>query len=136
MHGHMDWQNRWKELQTRQGDEPMIAPNNPTEVDFALLEAANAPIYGGVNLQLHRRDGADDGCNTNSLLHTDHYTADHRIAKLVIFLAYILLGAISVEIGNPYIALVAGTCIWFFGINTVGHIVESVLGHRHTHCWL
>ena len=122
----MDWQ----------GDEPMIAPNNRTAVNVALFEAANAPIYGGVNRQIRRRDGIDDGCHAKSLRHTDHYAADHQIAKLVVFLAYTLLSVISIEIGNPYLALVAGTFIWFFGINAVGHIVETVLGHRHTHCWL
>ena len=38
-----------------------------------------------------------------------HYAADHFIAKLTLYLTYVLVGAISIETGNSYVALVLGT---------------------------
>lgn len=103
---------------------------------FSLLDAANTAISREPVQQLFwRRDAANDP-RPDASKSNNHYTTDHRIAKLVVCLAYILLGAVSIESGNPYIALVAGTCIWFFGINAVGYLIESLRGHRHTHQWV
>ena len=63
----------------------------------------------------------------------DHYRRDHLIAKIIIFLIYLLVGSISIEFGNPYLALSVGTSIWLFGVNTVAYLVECVAGHTHRH---
>jgi hypothetical protein len=62
-----------------------------------------------------------------------HYAADHLLAKVMVYLAYLLVGAISIEAGNAYVALVFGTAIWLFGINTAAYVVESVRHHEHCH---
>lgn len=61
------------------------------------------------------------------------YLTNHRLAKLVVCLGYILIGLISIKTGNPYIALVCGTFIWFFGVNTVAYAIEWLRGHQHQH---
>ena len=62
-----------------------------------------------------------------------HYAADHFIAKLTIYLTYVLVGAISIETGNSYVALVLGTAVWLFGINGAAYLVEVFRGHDHCH---
>lgn len=64
---------------------------------------------------------------------SDQYTADHLIAKALIYVVYVVLGVASIETGNPYVALVFGTALWLFGINGVAYYVETVRGHVHRH---
>ncbi len=64
---------------------------------------------------------------------SSHYAADHFIAKLAIYLTYVLVGAISIESGNSYVALVLGTGVWLFGINGAAYLVEALRGHDHCH---
>ncbi|HEB27070.1 MAG TPA: hypothetical protein ENI05_04760 [Porticoccus sp.] len=61
------------------------------------------------------------------------YEIDHRIAKVVVCAIYILLGTASIETGNAYIALMPGTVVWFFGVNTIVYMLDSILGHQHCH---
>ena len=114
----------------------MNALTTAAKVTFPSLDAANTPIYGEVTRPFRRHLETANDSHTSAMQSAGHYATDHRIAKVVVFLAYILLGAISIETGNPYIALVAGTCIWFFGINAVGYLIESLRGHHHTHQWV
>lgn len=62
-----------------------------------------------------------------------HYAADHLLAKLTIYLTYVLIGTASIETGNAYVALVFGTAAWLFGVNGVAYVVEQVRGHEHCH---
>lgn len=62
-----------------------------------------------------------------------NYTTDHCIAKAIICFTYILIGAASIETGNPYIALILGTLVWFFGVNAAGYLLETILKHPHCH---
>jgi hypothetical protein len=62
-----------------------------------------------------------------------HYAADHLLAKIMIYIAYLLAGTLSIETGNAYVALVFGTALWLFGINGTAYVVESVRGHEHCH---
>ncbi len=64
---------------------------------------------------------------------SDHYQTDHIIAKALVCLAVIALGAISIEISNPYVALVPGTVIWFFGVNAAAYLFETLSHHEHRH---
>ncbi len=64
---------------------------------------------------------------------SSNYAADHFIAKLAIYLTYVLVGAISIESGNSYVALVLGTGVWLFGINGAAYLVEVLRGHDHCH---
>ena len=58
---------------------------------------------------------------------------DHLIGKLVVYLGYLITGTVSIEAHNPYIALVFGTALWLFGVNTAAYIVETLRGHTHKH---
>ncbi|MCZ6460403.1 MAG: hypothetical protein O6766_13705 [Gammaproteobacteria bacterium] len=64
---------------------------------------------------------------------SSNYAADHFIAKLAIYLTYVLVGAISIESGNSYVALFLGTGVWLFGINGAAYLVEVLRGHHHCH---
>ena len=46
---------------------------------------------------------------------------------------YCISGTVSIEAQTPYIALVFGTALWLFGVNTAAYIVEFVRGHNHRH---
>ena len=62
-----------------------------------------------------------------------NYTADHCTAKALVCITYIVVGAASIETGNPYIALVVGTIVWFFGVNATAYLLETLLRHPHCH---
>ena len=62
-----------------------------------------------------------------------HYAADHLLSKVIVYLSYVLIGSVSIETGNPYVALVFGTAVWLFGINGVGHLLEAIRGHERCH---
>ena len=91
------------------------------------------PIFGDVSRHHYQQQNAAHSSQAGAPQGSSHYATDHRLAKTLVCLTYILLGTISIETGNSYIALVAGTCIWFFGVNTVGYLIESVRGHGHSH---
>lgn len=61
------------------------------------------------------------------------YQQDHLIAKLVVYVFYLLIGTVSIELNSPYIALVFGTFIWLFGVNCTAYAIEHLTGHRHQH---
>jgi hypothetical protein len=61
------------------------------------------------------------------------YSSDHLIAKLTVYLFYVLIGVASIEAGTPYLALIFGTALWLFGVNGVAYCVESLRGHTHQH---
>lgn len=65
--------------------------------------------------------------------HSGHYRRDHLIAKVVVFILHQLVGVASIELDAPYVALVLGTAIWLFGVNTAAFVVESLAGHDHRH---
>jgi hypothetical protein len=62
-----------------------------------------------------------------------HYRTDHFIAKTIVCLAVITFGIISINTGNPYVGLIPGTVTWFFGVNTSGYLLETLLHHEHSH---
>lgn len=62
-----------------------------------------------------------------------HYSADHLLAKVMIYIGYLLVGAVSIETGNAYVALVFGTALWLFGVNAAAYLIEAARGHEHCH---
>ena len=66
--------------------------------------------------------------NTN-----DQYAADHLIAKIAVYICYVMTGTISIELGAPYVGLLLGTGVWLFGVNSVAFVVETARGHEHRH---
>jgi len=62
-----------------------------------------------------------------------HYATDHFIARLTLYLTYVLVGAISIETGNSYVALALGTGIWPFGINGAAYLVAVLRDHAQCH---
>lgn len=62
-----------------------------------------------------------------------HYAADHLLAKILIYIGYLLVGSMSIETGNAYVALVFGTAIWLFGVNGAAYLVECIRSHEHCH---
>ena len=67
---------------------------------------------------------------------SNDYAADHLLAKVVVYFFYLLIGGVSIELANPYVALVVGTAVWLFGINGAAYCIESVRGHEHRHSLL
>lgn len=65
--------------------------------------------------------------------HSEHYCRDHFIAKVIVYILYVLVGIASIELATPYVALVIGTFVWLFGVNTAAYVVECVSGHPHGH---
>ena len=63
----------------------------------------------------------------------EHYHRDHVIAKVIVYLVYLLTGFANIELATPYIALVVGTFVWLFGVNTTAYVVECIAGHQHRH---
>ena len=59
---------------------------------------------------------------------------DHLLGKIIVYLCYLLTGAISIEAQNPYFALVVGTALWLFGINGAAVVnCEIDLGAKPIH---
>ncbi|NKB98201.1 MAG: hypothetical protein GKR90_06865 [Pseudomonadales bacterium] len=58
---------------------------------------------------------------------------DHLLGKFIVYIGYLLTGVISIEAQNPYFALVFGTALWLFGINSAAYLVEAIRGHTHRH---
>ena len=82
---------------------------------------------------VQRMNSAEHRLNMHDLDSDSHYTADHLIAKVLIYVSYLVVGGISIETANPYVALVFGTALWLFGINGAAYAVEVVRGHEHLH---
>lgn len=59
--------------------------------------------------------------------------SDHLIGKVIVYLGYLVTGTVSIELQSPYVALVFGTALWLFGVNTAAYAVETVRGHAHRH---
>ena len=64
---------------------------------------------------------------------SNSYRNDHLCAKWVVFALYMMVSIVGIELGNPYLALTVGTPIWFFGVNTIGYLIEHLKGHQHCH---
>ncbi len=63
----------------------------------------------------------------------NHYQKDHLIAKTIVCCAVMIFGFIGIYTSNPYVSLFPGTMIWFFGVNSSGYLIESLLHHEHLH---
>ena len=61
------------------------------------------------------------------------YRKNHLQAKGIVFMLYMLISIVGIELGSPYLALTLGTPIWFFGVNAVAYLVECLKGHEHLH---
>ncbi len=61
------------------------------------------------------------------------YRKNHLQAKGIVFVAYMIISILGIECGNPYLALMLGTPIWFFGVNAVAYLMECLRGHEHLH---
>ena len=64
---------------------------------------------------------------------SSHYSVDHLLAKVLIYIGYLIVGTVSIETGNAYVALVFGTALWLFGINGAASVIEALRGHEHCH---
>ena len=107
--------------------------NIALEVLIPRLKAANMSVFGYRNRHHHNHQGVTRTLQMSVEPCVNNYAKDHRIAKMIVCQIYILIGAISIETGNSYIALVAGTTVWFFGTNVVGYLIETLRGHNHSH---
>lgn len=70
------------------------------------------------------------------MTHSRTYETVHRIAKAIICSVYMLLELVSIETDQPYLGLVLGTSLWFFGVNTTAYAIEALFGHPHHHNWI
>ena len=62
----------------------------------------------------------------------DEYRVDHWLAKLLIALLVCGLLITGRYTGNVAFDVV-GVFIWFFGVNGVAYVIESILHHKHKH---
>jgi ABC-type polysaccharide/polyol phosphate export permease len=58
------------------------------------------------------------------------YDQDHKIAKFIIYVVIMVL--VLIPIDSPLKELLAVT-IWFWGLNPIAYLVESVRKHPHQH---
>ena len=63
----------------------------------------------------------------------DHYQMDHLIAKAIVCGTVMIFGVIGLYTSSPYVSLIPGTVIWFFGVNSSAYLIESLLHHEHLH---
>lgn len=66
-----------------------------------------------------------------------NYDVDHKIAKLIVacIVTALITAAQLSELPVSLILNGAAVFVWFFGVNTVGHIIESIRHHVHKHPW-
>jgi hypothetical protein len=60
------------------------------------------------------------------------YKIDHILAKLLCALINTVLFVIVFEIHKPVLFYFINLT-YFFGVNTLGYIIESIRGHKHKH---
>lgn len=64
------------------------------------------------------------------------YRKDHKLAKLICFLINTILFIIYFNLTNTvlqYILFITVNFTYFFGVNTIGYIIESIKHHKHKH---
>jgi hypothetical protein len=65
------------------------------------------------------------------------YDKDHLIAKVIVATIVSILITLAQLSVLPYSLLlnVAAVYVWFFGVNFTGHVIETILKHKHKHKW-
>ena len=66
----------------------------------------------------------------------DFYKRDHNLAKLICFLINTILFILYFNLTNETIKIilfVVANATYFFGVNTIGFIIESICKHPHKH---
>lgn len=58
------------------------------------------------------------------------YALTHKLSKLIVCL--IVLGLLFLD-GNLTVYSGIIVFVWFFGVNSVGYLLESMLHYRHKH---
>ena len=63
------------------------------------------------------------------------YDKDHLIAKLIIATIVTVLISLAQITALPYRMVLNGLAvfIWFFGVNPMGYLIETILKHKHSH---
>lgn len=64
------------------------------------------------------------------------YELDHKIGKLICFIINTVLFILYFNLDNENLKLlvfVIANATYFFGVNTISFIIESILHHRHKH---
>ena len=64
-----------------------------------------------------------------------HYDKDHKIAKFIVCNIVVVLITLAQINELPYSLILNGLAvyIWFFGVNPIGYLVETIKGHDHEH---
>ena len=61
------------------------------------------------------------------------YQRIHILAKLIVYVLYITISMVGIELGYEYLTMIIGTLIWFFGINVIAYILEMIFSLKHEH---
>jgi len=61
------------------------------------------------------------------------YRKIRLLAKAIVYLVYVAVGVLSIEVNLPYIALTFGTFVWLFGVDGIAYCLETLAGHAHQH---
>lgn len=64
------------------------------------------------------------------------YKKDHKLAKLVCLLINTLLFILYFNLTNEffkYILFFVANATYFFGVNSIGYLIESIRHHKHKH---
>jgi hypothetical protein len=60
------------------------------------------------------------------------YQQDHKLAKLIVF-ALVILCMLLNQMFQSILLNILSVGIWFFGVNPVAYIIETIKGHPHKH---
>lgn len=64
------------------------------------------------------------------------YRQDHKLAKLACLLINTILFILYFNLTNEilkYIIFIVANATYFFGVNTIGYLIESIRNHNHKH---
>lgn len=63
------------------------------------------------------------------------YDKDHKLAKLIIAIIVTMLITAAQLSGLPASLILNGVAVfvWFFGVNPLGYVIESIFKHEHKH---
>ena len=63
------------------------------------------------------------------------YNQDHKLAKFIVCNLVIILISLAQMLELPYSLILNALAVyaWFFGVNPLGYLIESIKGHNHGH---
>ena len=60
------------------------------------------------------------------------YKQDHKIAKAIVYLMIVVLLVLNKHFDLLYLDVLA-VSLWFWCINSIAYVIETIRGHSHNH---